>query len=233
MRYKVNYADFSYEAHFGSPFFAVAMSPGVVLTAVHKQLSPKYVIPTRDLTVDSARAVGDIRAKISLFGGRGTLEVSTDVFAARFNEPRTTNDFDVIRDCIQLTHDALLSWNTTAYTVVFREEAINLRMFLELGSDAHEFLRNVVPRSEIYPSDEGDSKAEVIPGFHSELVRSDEKWDFSLGVQRAARSRSELFVVGNMRFYDGGRYATLNEKAEHYATIMKAEVARLKLEPEA
>jgi len=25
----------------------------------------------------------------------------------------------------------------------------------------------------------------------------------------------------------------LNEKAEHYATIMKAEVARLKLEPEA
>lgn len=231
MRYKINYAEFSYEAYFGSPFFVVAMSPGVVLTAVHKNLSPKYSIPTRDMAVDAARSVGDIRARISLFNGRGSLEFGTDVFAARFNEPRTDTDFEVIRDCIQLTYDALSSLSITP-AVVFREEAINLRMFLELASDAHEFLRDIVPRSEVYPFDEGNNNTEVIPGFHSEIVRSEEKWDFSLGVQRAIRSRKELFLVGSMRFYEGGRYATMSEKAEHYTTVMKAAVARLKLEPE-
>lgn len=234
MRYKTNFAELTYEAHFSTPLFILAANPTAVLEALHNRLSPKYSIPSRDLTVDSARSVGELRAKVNLFAGRGTLEVSADSLVARFTDPRGANDIEVIKDCIQLAHDGLSALKTSG-RLAAREETVTIRMFNELvdsPADARVFLRNLFPQSELYPFGDVGAKLEVVPGFHMELLHANEKWEFTLGLQRAVRSDKELFTVGIVRFLDGGRFVTLDEKAKHSVALMQDALTRLSLEPQ-
>ncbi len=235
MRYKTSYLELTYEARFSKPLFALALSPAAVLEALYNRFSPKYSILSRDLTVDAGRSVGEVRAKVNLFAGKGSLEISADSFIARFDDPRGANDAEIVKDCIQLTHDALSAVKTSSRLAI-REETVSVRMFNELidsPANARVFLRNLFPQSELYPFSEVQGKTDVVPGYQMELLDDDEKWEFTLGVQRAIRSDKELFIVATVRFLDGGRFTTLDEKANHSVDLILGALARLKLEPQA
>lgn len=233
MEYKVNLSDLVYEARFRGPLFALAASPVVVLEAIHSRISPKYPISSGDMVVDSGRAVGEIRARVSLFAGNGTLEVAADSFTARFSNPRGDEDLQVIQDCLVLTHDALSTLGGTNRPL--REESVTLRIFSELadGSDASTFLKGLFQQSKLLEWRGFPPQANIVPGFVMDIFQDDEKWTFNFIVSQAARSKKEMFLATSIRFFEGNRFLSIKDKADHFGTLIRTALTHVDLQPQA
>lgn len=229
MKIKVNFSDLVYEAHFKTPLFVLAGGPVKVLEALHASISPKYPIASGDMVVDAGKAVGEVRARVALFGGSGTLEVASDFFTARFNNPRTNEDFQVIQDCVILAHDGLSNVDSTTRSL--RDEGITLRLFAELadGSDASVFLRSLFNDSKLL--ERRDFEVDIIPGFVLDLFQDAERWSFNFSVSQAARSKKEMFVATNIRFFAGNTFSSIKEKGDHFAGLLKKALVHVNLEP--
>src|SRR2546427_366220 len=130
MLYKTNFFDVTYEARFRAPLFVLAGSPAVILEAVHGRLSPKYTVAPNDLIVDSGRSVGDVHSRINLFAGNGSLDIRADAFTAKFTNPWAPGDVDIVKDCIELTNEALAAVGGSKFAI--QEEILGGRMFIEL-----------------------------------------------------------------------------------------------------
>ncbi len=231
MRYKTNWVDVQYDAVFRVPLFALAGNPVSVLSAVHSKLSTKWSIPGSDLIVDGGRAVSDVRARVSLFAGNGTLEFGSEMFTAKFINPSVAGDTEIIKDCISLVHEALASLSGGKND--FREEGITVRLFIEVESgDAPAFLRDLYGDSKLFVPVDLPGGAEVVPGFRIEFLQDDLKCVFQFEVTRAHRSRKELFVTTGARFYNGSSLVTLDQKSEHMRTLVRTAFARAGLEPQ-
>jgi hypothetical protein len=231
MRYKIKWLDLSYEARFTAPLFSLAAAPVEILKAVHARVSPKYRLNSSDLAVDSGRSMADVRAKVSLFGGNGVLEISADSLSARFNNPTAPKDLEVVKDCIQLALDALFD-STGTDNVAFSAEVVSLRMFAELldnPSDARSFLRSLSKDTRVYKANQHLS-AEVVPGLKYELEKSKDKWHFSFDVSRAIRAENELFISSSTSFLEGSAFQGLEAKARHIEALLDAAFAWLGLE---
>lgn len=229
MQYKVNFSDFIYEARYRSPLFIVAGSPVRVLDAVNTAISPKYPIASSDMVVEPGRAVGEVRARINLFGGNGALEFGSDFFSARFNNPRGDEDFQVVQDCIVLSHEALSKLADAARSI--REEGFTLRLFCELvdGSDASTFLRGLFEGTRLLGPTHG-FPANIVPGFVMDVFQDEERWAFNFSVSQAARSKKEIFLATSLRIFEGSKLSSIKEKADHFGNYVKMALQHINLD---
>lgn len=231
MRYKPNWFDLTYDASFRGPLFALAGNPVAVLAALHAKLSSKYSLSANDMVVDSGHKVGDVRARVTLFSGNGTVEIRADGFSAKFVNPVAPGDTDVVKDCVLLTHDALSEIRNGK--VSFQEEALSLRMFIELLDvplDGPLFMRGLSGEAKFFGALDVPTGVEVVPGLQIEFLQDEQKWMFTFVMGRSHRSRKELFIVATTRFYDGTPFQTIDQKVEHVGALMKAAFARAEME---
>jgi hypothetical protein len=129
VNYKVNFADLVYEAHFRRPLFALAHSSVRVLEVLHERLSAKYPITPGDMSLETGRNMAELRARVNLFRGAGTLDITAESLTARFQNPRGKDDYQIIQDCVTLAHEALVKLGEDR---PIREQSINIRIFGEL-----------------------------------------------------------------------------------------------------
>jgi hypothetical protein len=219
-----------YEAAFRSPLFALPGNPVSVLSVLHERLAPKWNVSLSELSVESARTLGDVKARINLFSGNGTLEITPETFTAKFINPSAPGDAEIIKDCVRLALDGLATISDGKNS--FREETITLRGFIELTSpeiDGLSFLRTMHGGSELYSPVDAPYKADVIPGFRVEFLQTDEKWAYSFELTRAHRSTKELFLLSTCRFYDGNAIDTIDQKAEHAGNLLRKGLERIGL----
>ncbi len=218
MRYRPNWLDFTYEAQFASPVLAFATAPAVVLESMYNTLAPRFPLTTSDLSVQDDSIVSNVKSKIILFGGNGTIELTADSLGARFNNPIGKGDDKIIQDCIQLIYDAIAKVKTG---VKPKEEKIAVRMFAELldePADAMQFLRGLVPVAGMF-ADISESTA-LAPNIGLVLRDDEEKWDSEFTLARSVRAKNEFFMTSTTRFFLGSKYSSLAEKATKLTSLL-------------
>lgn len=228
MLYQTNWLDISYEANFLIPAFDLAKESVSVLNALYRHLAPRYTPRSSDMQVVGGSLLSDLKARITLFGGLGVLEVTADKFSASFTNAVGT-DIETIKDCVAAALAAMAEWSPD---LSYREESIRATVFLNImdGADARDnFLNNLVGgKAAIQPEDFGATR--VYPGMKVECVNLDDKWTVGFDVYRSWAIGEMLVANCNAIYQQGTPLTTFEEKAAHAGKMFTDFLAHVGLE---
>ena len=228
MRFRTNWLDVTYERLFARPSFELAASPVTVLRALHEAISPRYPLGSVDLSVEAGRSVADVRVKAALFDGNGAIEVTADGFKGAFTNPIGPGALEKVKDCLALGLDAVQS---ALPNLTLALGSITARYFVELidkPQDAHTYLRELMANTTPQIIAEGQD-VEVVPGLKVDLMNSAEKWSFSFQLERAVRSRTELFSICASQYQTDGMFCSIDEQAKHHVEFTSRCLSRIGL----
>ena len=229
MRFRTNWLEVSYERRFRQPSFDIAATPATVLRALHEAISPRYPLSSADLAVEAGRSVADVRLKATLFGGNGLIEVTADSFSGSFRNAIGPGDVQKVQDCVALGLGAVES---AVPNLALAAGSITSRLFVELidePHDAHVFLRELMASSGPHISFREVAGVECIPGMKTDLINAEQKWEFVFQLDRALRSRNELFVLLVARYEQDGAYRSVDEQAKHFGECVVDSLSRVGL----
>ena len=103
----VERVDLAYEAAFAVPSFDLPVRGTALLKALYETISPRYPIPTTQMQIFGGNAMSDVRVRITLFNGNGTIEVIADKMILNFNDIRGKEGIAICKDCILYSERAL------------------------------------------------------------------------------------------------------------------------------
>ena len=227
MRFQTRWLDVTYDRRFRQPSFDIAATPVVVLRALHAAISPRYALSSADLAVEAGRSVADVRVTATLFGGSGVIEVTPDGFKCTFANPLGPA-LQIAQDSVVLAFEALLS---AMPSIALGVASITTRFFLELldePRDAHAYLQDLGTKTPPLITDE-TLGVESVPGVKVDLINSVEKWSFMFQLERAVRSRNELFAVCAGQYEMDGVFLSVEEQAKHFGKYAQESLSRVGL----
>lgn len=227
MRFLTKWLDLTYDRRFRQPSFDIAATPVVVLRALHAAISPRYSLSSADLAVEAGRSVADVRVRATLFSGSGIIEVTPDGFKGTFANPLGPA-MQITQDSVTLAFEALLS---AVPSIALGGASITTRFFLELidePRDAHAYLRELGTRTAPLITDETLS-VESVPGVKVDLINSVEKWSFMFQLERAVRSRNELFASCTAQYEVDGMFRSVEQQAKHFGEYAREALSRVGL----
>lgn len=232
MKFQTNWLEVTYEANFREPSFEFANDPKDVLSALFKSIAPRYNMNFSDLHVEQTDSLKDSLARATLFNGYASIEVRPTGFKTKFDNPIAAGDLDTVKDCIQLTIEAILG---AISNVMLNVQTINISAFLELVEEPNTsgaYLRSFPSQTSDRFARDLPSGTEFFPGIKTEWLNVEQQWAFSFNISRSIRSSKELFVVGSGNYEYAGRYNAFSDQAAHFENLLRRCMANIGLEAE-
>jgi hypothetical protein len=130
MQFDTRRLDLTYTLAFAEPLFAVATSLPTILERFHRTIGPRYFVGLDDLQALPGTSLGQVGAKVSLFGGNGTIQLMVDRLMVRFERLQGEADLKIAKDCLELAMDATRGLFPDARG---RQALISVRMWLALA----------------------------------------------------------------------------------------------------
>jgi hypothetical protein len=214
MQFSIDRLNVTYEVAFKDPAFEIAQSAVAILTAFYQRLHPRFGVPLSDLRVLGGNALSELGVRIGLFNGQGLLEVATEKFSGSFQGLRNQQDITVVKDCIALSEEAL---SESLPDLKPKLTAIKTSSWLNCDggkSGVNEVLEQI-ENSVVGMAAKKLGATNVSHTLRSQLGNEGEGWTLAFGMERSLVPGSDFFVVCDGTFTDGGRYAGLEERAEH------------------
>lgn len=218
-------ADVTYEVSFKKPLFDQGAHPPLV-QSVYDTLSDNFSISLPDVGVNAGPAPSHIFVVMNLFGGAGSVELRLDRWRASFKGLMNENDRKLIIRCLNLVTVAL-----------------------EGASDRISPARTVLTVASWYKCDEGAPGVasmlsehgslgiEVDRGFlgaeqidytiNPHMRNPTEGWDALFFIQESQLEGTHLFLNYTGNYVTGGRYNSVDQKADHIATMISGMLGAL------
>lgn len=230
MQFSVYRLNVTYEVGFKEPAFEIARSPVPILTAFHQRLHPRFGLRLSDLQVLGGTAMSDVRIRIALFNGQGSLEVAADKFSCSFEGLRIWQDATLVKDCIALSEEALaealpeLNAKTTAIKT-------SSWLICDGGEMAVKEVLGRFGDSAICMANAKLGATNISHSLRSQFQNESERWSVAFGLERSLVEGSDLFVMCDGTYSDGGLYAGLDERTEHLQGLYLGILEQFGLEP--
>src|SRR4051812_1194229 len=103
MDFRPGRLDVVYEGRFARPCVDFVLSPAAVVKSVFNTLTTRWSVATSDVSVASRVnevRLNEVRIKLTLFNGQGTLEMDVDKIGGHFTNALFTRDLVTIGDCL-------------------------------------------------------------------------------------------------------------------------------------
>lgn len=107
MEATVERIDLTYEAAFGAPTFDLPLRGSALLKSLYEAIHPRYPIPLTHMQIFGGNAMSDVRVRITLFNGNGSIDVTADKMFLNFSDVRGKDGIDICKDCILSSERAL------------------------------------------------------------------------------------------------------------------------------
>ncbi len=144
-------------------------------------------------------ALSDVRVRVTLFGGNGTIDVTADRLSFRFTGLRQHQDLDICNQCIALAEQALGStMPDVEIGLVSIRPMLTLRLDDE-STDARGYLKAVVkPAVRMDLSELG--AAALHPCVNLEVQNNDERWRAVLHAYPSEMDRFSIVVACSITY---------------------------------
>ena len=201
MKGRLEWMDTTYEAEFSVPLFDLPGRNTEVLRSLHQLIHPRFSLRTTDLHAFSGNALSDIRVRVTMLGGNGTIEVTAEKLTISIGGMGSDKYLAIGSECFALAEQALKSALPKAEIKVI---TVACRLSIRLGDgsiDARDFLRQVV-KPGIDMELTGLGNAALYPCVNLEVENEDEGWRAVLHAYDNAVERSSFFASSWMAYSD-------------------------------
>jgi hypothetical protein len=225
-KFTTDAADASYEARFAAPSFDLARRNVDVLQALYEAMAPRFPVPINDLQAAGGQSMADLKVRVSLFGGRASIEIGAQSLKANFTGLRSDNDVSIARDCVTLAEEAIRSvWND----LTISEAVLDLQLQIELegGEDAADKTLQSLSKAYIGLEEDG---LEIKNWPMLYLKNASHKWQSIISVQNLLGRPGMLLTTTRSVYDTTGPYQTLDAQADHSQKLMEALWRHLHLE---
>jgi len=229
MKATVARVDVTYEVIFKRPLLDRAGSSPPFFQSLYDRLSDNFPISLADVAVHTDPHLSNVFASINLFGGAASVELRLDRWRATFRILRTDEDRKIVIRCLNL-----------------------VRSVMEDLSDRVEPTRSIVTVASWYicdggaggvaeimtrhgslgtPIDQSFLGAEqVVFNINPHLRNATEGWDATFLVQPSLVEGAHLFASYTGTYIEGGRYSTIDQKAEHIKFMLSGMLEKIGVE---
>lgn len=232
MLFSPRWIDVTYEAAFSAPLFDLPTRNVAILKAFHETISPRFAISLNDLQVTGGATLGDVRARVVVFGGNGIFDIFVEKFAAAFTNLRTQSDIEIVKDCMLLANHAMRS---VLPTVSYREVILTSTLFLNLQGPenaATEFLDSFPSANRLTAAGLAQG-TEVHYGLLADFENSSEAWRVTVRMERSYADQRILIIIARASYGMGGTLQTFSDQAAHLEGVLEAvfKATNLKRDP--
>lgn len=228
MRFTTRWMEVTYEAFFAGPVFELPAGQVALLRAFYEAVSPRFAVGLNDLQVAGGASIGDVRARMVLFGGNAVFEISPEKFTAIFSALRTESDITVAKDCISLVNQALVS---TFSAASYREWVLSPTAYLELqGSDtaAIEFLDRYAGRKD--PQLRAAKGGKVHYGLLADIENPGEKSRTNVRIERLFSQQRILLISLRSIFQRDSTFQAFEDQAAYVESVANSVLKDIGLE---
>lgn len=200
----------NYQAAFREPFFRVADARLTVLESLYRALAEFGVTPA-DIVGYGGNSLADQRARIMLFRGNATLDLTAEKVGVNFR--------NAVRDDIALIKKCLTNVLATleAGDAALGGERYDMYPAVTLDSEADRvaFLQTLgEPKNR--PRFVDDNKATISPCYKIEMEGPSAAWHLEISVSRAWAQPTGVFVASNINFPTAAS-TLVNERLDLFA----------------
>ncbi len=232
MRFSLYRLNIAYEMAFKEPAFEVPQSAVGILTAFYRALSPRFP-PLRmsDLQVAGGGALSDVAVRVGLLSLNGLLEVSVEKFTGNFQALQTEEQITTVKDCIALSEEALAK---ALPEVEAGATAIRTTSWIKCEggvSASQELLKRYGDSGLGMPIEKFEATG-INYSPTAQLRNEAERWGVTFLLERSAIEQAHLYFMCNATYMDGGRYNSLDERAQHIRAMYLGILQHFGLEPE-
>lgn len=229
MKAGLDWMEMSYEAEFSVPLFDLPGRNTELLKSLHRFIHPRFPLRATDLHAFGGNALSDVRIRVTMFGGNGTIEVTAEKLSIRFNNLRSEQDVNICNECIAMAEQALRS---ALPEVVFAIVTVRPTLSLRLGDgsiDTRYFLRRVV-KPGIDMELTGLGNAALYPCINLEVENEDEGWRAVLHAYDNAVDKSSIIASCWMAYPDSPDEHPYGERTDRLLRLLGALLRGLDIE---
>ena len=231
MKAQVAREDVSYEVSFRRPLLDWASAALPLFQSLYDQLSENFSLTLADVAVHADPHPAYAVASIRLFGGAGAVELRPDRWRATFRNLRSDEDRKIVMRCLSLLESGVEAEgrpdrHKSAQSLV----AIASWYVCEGGATAVTELLNRHGSLET-PISQGFLGAEDIDfNVNPRLRNPREGWDVTFLIQPSLMEGTHLFANYSGTYIDGGRYNSIEQKAEHAKLMLTGMLEKIGVE---
>lgn len=219
LEFAVRAAEWSYDAILRRPIFRLARDGAQILEAFYDALSPQVPLAPNSMSLCGGTTLSDIRLRVQLFGGAGSLELTADRFSSSFRTINSQSEIDLAIRCSSLGRQAL---ERVIHRSDVRLDSFAIRGHLELvggGSQAQQLLS----RFSITP----DGLKDLVPGpvrggIHLDLSEASSGWICAFDIQASTMIDGGLFWALSCSYAEDCPYEDFTGRQEHFLSLARA-----------
>jgi hypothetical protein len=222
-------ADVAYEVSFKKPLFDREREAPPLLQSLYDALSDNFPISLNDISTNMNAPPAQVSATIGLFGGAGWIELRLDRWRAGFRNLRTEEDRKLIIRCLDVAGRAIQTFSDRLRTT---STVLNVSSWLVCDQGMSGVATLLSNHGSLgIQIDRGFLGAEEIHfSINPRLRNSTEGWDVIFLFQASAMEGTHLFANFNGTYIEGGRYNTIDQRAEHVRVMLSGMLEKLGVE---
>jgi hypothetical protein len=233
MRFTGARLDVIYEARFAQPSMDFATDPRPLIKGLVASIASRFPIAARDVVVTPSTRASEVRLRMQVFNGQGTIEVDAEKLGLHFQNALAADDFNTIRDAIKLTLDGVVQGLPNDR---FAEHTLRTLMWLQLldePTDGQAFIGSLSTSkvdgiANNIPTLPGIKFA---PGIKFELEHPEDRWLFTYELSRAFRSKAEVFQSATLACFDRSSVATMEDRTTLLESLLTGTWEHLGIQP--
>jgi hypothetical protein len=226
--YSSGAVDITYDAFFAAPLLDLPRISLDVLKRFHEIISPRYTVPLSGLQSTGGNSLADVRLRVELFDGKGIFELTPQKLAVNFANIISSEDIEIIKDCLTLALDAVKSSIPDAD---ISGEIIRSNCVLQISDgefvasghfDKFFHLRGIF-NPELYGA------TDVRNGLRTQFANSEELWRMFFDVSPNSSVNSSIDFSLMATYERGSKYSSVYEKSRHMETVTDAYLGQIGL----
>lgn len=212
-------AEWSYDAILRNPIFRLARDGAQILEIFYGILNSRVRLTSSSLSLFGGAALSDIRLRIQLFGGAGSIELMADRYTFAIRNISSQADIDLVVLCSGLGRQAL-------ERVIDRSEVVldsfAMRGHLELLGEKDQ-AQQLLERFSIVPEGLEDlAPGRVRGGVHLDLSDASTGWICSFDVQASSMIENGLFWALSCSYTHDCVFSDYIGRQEHFLSLARA-----------
>jgi hypothetical protein len=240
MKAQVAREDVSYEVSFRRPLLDWANAALPLFQSLYDRLSENFSLTLADVAVHADPRPAYAVASIRLFGGAGAVELRPDRWRATFRNLRSDEDRKIVMRCLSLLESGV------------EAEGRPPEMQGRETPDRHKSARSLVAMASWYVCEGGATAVTELLNRHGSLgtpisqgflgaedidfnvnprLRNPrEGWDVTFLIQPSLIEGTHLFANYSGTYIDGGRYNSIEQRAEHARLMLTGMLEKIDVE---
>ena len=226
MKARIVRIDAHYEVMFSRPAFSQMASFSRIVELIHDAFSSELVVPSDAISVENGNTIATAGVTLTLFSGLSVFEAKLDGYKAHFLDLRSSDAINRAKRHAKLFEDTISGFLADSVPGHSRL-IIPSWLVVEGGVAAAEALARRLawlPDSDD-PFQIGATNTRSLVKF--ECLNNDDLWKIGIMVDKSAIAEAELFLELSGEYASGCHFDSIDDKANHLATISWAVIDKL------